>query len=737
MTRGARIAVAACLLTLGLRGAVCAAPAAARRVVLALYEGGQFADLMMTPTHRLAELPLNHLGLVVRYHDIQQPLPGLAALGDVRGVLTWFQQEGVFSDPAKYGQWVQAVIASGRRVVVLGSPGISRDVAGRPAPEPSVKAFWDALGIDHDGTWVSNTYDVACVERDRDLVDFERALPTVLPAFTRRRAIPARAVAHVTLRQRGHDASDSHPVVTSTTGGYVAPGFTHYASRAGGSERRQWYVNPFEFFRRAFATDDLPKPDPTTVSGRRAFYSHIDGDGWRNVSEIEPYRKQRVSSARVVLAEIIDKFTDLPVTVGPILADLDPAWHGTEESRAAAREIFGRPNVEVSSHTYSHPLDWPFLEHYDPALEKRYGRSGRELQARSDAAANMGRGYSIPRSYVDHPSDLANEISGSIAALAPLLPPGKRVELLQWSGDTLPFPAALAAARKAGVRAINGGDTRFDGDFPSYAWVAPVGRAVGRDWQIYSSNSNENTYTDLWTDRFFGFTFLMRTIRNTEVPLRVKPFNVYYHMYSGEKLAALSAVRRNLEYARTQELAPVTTSRYAAMAEGFFTARLEPVAPRCWRVRDRGALGTIRVDRASRLGVDFERSRGVVGARHEHGALYVALDEDADAPEVALRDLRPDETASHASRPFLVQARWRVRRVREARGAVRFEAQGFGPGEFVWQWPSRARVRVTVEGRNLPAIETVADEDGMVSFTVDTPALQPVTITVTPVGGAS
>ena len=93
------------------------------RVVLVLYEGGAFDDPALTPTHHLAELPLNHLGLVLRYHDIRQPLPSLSSLGDVRGVLTWFQSEGVFADPVRYGQWAQSVVAAGKRFVVIGSRG--------------------------------------------------------------------------------------------------------------------------------------------------------------------------------------------------------------------------------------------------------------------------------------------------------------------------------------------------------------------------------------------------------------------------------------------------------------------------------------------------------------------------------------------------------------------------------------------------------------------------------------
>jgi polysaccharide biosynthesis protein PelA len=727
----------ACALALLMTAAPCLAAGEVPRVVLALYEGDEFDDPAMTPTHRLAELPLNHLGLVLRYHDVRQPLPPVSSLGDVRGVLTWFQSEEVFADPVRYGRWAQAVVAAGKRLVVLGSAGISRDRQGRVTAWPEVRAFFERLGIDYVGGWVSATYDYECVARDPDVVEFERKWPTVLPSFTELRAVAGRSVAHASLRRRGDTTHESHPVITSVTGGYVAPGYTHYASEAGGRERRQWFVNPFEFFRLALATDDLPKPDPTTVSGRRIFYSHIDGDGWRNLTEIEPHRKHRLSSARVVLIEIIDKFPDLPVTVGPVLADLDPAWHGTEESRASAREIFSRSHVEVSSHTFSHPLDWRFFERYDRTRESAYGREGHRLRAHSDVVGNRKGGYRRPRSYVDHPFDLRQEVAGSLEALAPLLPKGKRVELYQWSGDTLPFPQAVAAVRQAGLRAINGGDTRFDRDFPSYAWVAPVGRPVGQDWQVYSSNSNENTYTDLWTDRFFGFTFLVRTIRNTELPLRVKPFNVYYHMYSGEKLAALNAVRRNLEYARTQQIAPITTSRYAAIAEGFFSARLRSLGPRHWRVTNRGALNTVRFDRASRLTVDFERSPGVVGARHLYGALYVTLDEQVNAPEIALRDLRPQERFGRHDRPLLVHARWRVWQVRPVPGGVQFTAQGFGPGEFEWQMPGRARVRVQVHGSDAAPVEAAAGPDGILGFRLDTSAIEPVTITMTIAGGTS
>ena len=82
------------------------------------------------------------------------------------------------------------------------------------------------------------------------------------------------------------------------------------------------------FFRLAFGTDDLPKPDTTTLCGRRMYFSHIDGDGWRNLCEINKYRKRRAMSAEVILDEVLMRFPELPVSVAPIAADLDLRWHG-------------------------------------------------------------------------------------------------------------------------------------------------------------------------------------------------------------------------------------------------------------------------------------------------------------------------------------------------------------------------------------------------------------------------
>ena len=206
--------------------------------------------------------------------------------------------------------------------------------------------------------------------------------------------------------------------------------------------------------------------------------------------------------------------------------------------------------------------------------------------------------YTTPRGFAVKPFDLSLEIKGSIDFLNRIAPPGKRVALLQWSGNCLPWEGAVVATYGQGVLNMNGGDTRFDRERPSYTSVAAIGRKLPGGIQVYSSNANENVYTELWTDRFFGFAFLTQTWHNTGQPVRVKPKNLYYHMYSGEKTASLRALLNNLKEVESEPIAPIAASEYAALALGFFSAEIEGLGDARWRIGNRGRLATIRFDRS-------------------------------------------------------------------------------------------------------------------------------------------
>ena len=50
-------------------------PIPVKREILALYDGAQEGDADFTRIHRFAEMPLNHLGFILRFHDIRAKLP--------------------------------------------------------------------------------------------------------------------------------------------------------------------------------------------------------------------------------------------------------------------------------------------------------------------------------------------------------------------------------------------------------------------------------------------------------------------------------------------------------------------------------------------------------------------------------------------------------------------------------------------------------------------------------------
>jgi hypothetical protein len=309
------------------------------------------------------------------------------------------------------------------------------------------------------------------------------------------------------------------------------------------------------------------------------------------------------------------------------------------------------------------------------------------------------------------------------------------VELLQWSGTTMVPEEVLRAVHRARVRNINGGDTRFDAEFDSYAWVAPLGRQAGALRQVYSSDSNENTYTNLWNERYFGFRYLPATLLHTESPIRVKPFNLYFHMYSGEKEPSLRAVVENLRYARSQELAPIAASRYSAIVDGFHEAGIVELGPRRWRIDDRDGLDTVRFDHADGEAVDFAASRGVVGQRHFQGSLYVALDAAERAPVVALT---PEGVVPAAVPPYLIESRWQISRLRAAAAGFEFEACGFGPGEMAWRVAPNAAYAVSVAGGDGPreSLRATATPLGVLEFTIRQSAIEPVSIRAVPAGRA-
>ena len=536
------------------------------RLVVALYDGGEEATVAQTRIHRFAEMPLNFLGYKLSFWDVRRGVPAVEEPEEIAAVISWFSRPIPAS--AAIHRWLNETSYRGARLIVLDEIGEGDDAEGTAA----AAELLDRLGLRSAGS-VEVTYRAKVAELDPDIVGFERA---VVPPFAPYlKLAPTRGDVETHLALATGSRSDVI-IATSTAGGYAGAGYTLFYEA--NLDRLQWVLNPFEFFRRALGQKRFPVPDTTTLSGRRLYFSHIDGDGWNNLSEVERYRGTGTTSAAVVLNELIAPYPDLPVSVGVIAGDVDETLSGSTAAAPLARKLFALPQVEVASHTYTHPFDWSFFEHYARASEvtliERHFSDPRSAFQRSvdwmrslagkplqNLAADRFVAFSaaMPRVYMRNPFDLGTEVGKALRLATSLAPEGKPAQLYLWSGEANPFEAALKATRLAGVESMNGGDSRYDAEFPSAAYVPPLARPVGSERQVYAAASNENTYTNDWKGPFFGFSLLSQTLERTERPRRLKPANIYYHMYSGEKPASLAAVRGQLDAARRARLASISS----------------------------------------------------------------------------------------------------------------------------------------------------------------------------------
>lgn len=759
------------------------APGEKPRVLLALYSSKEHANPRDSWAHRFLEMPLNHMGYYLRFVDVEQPFPEVAP--DVKGIVIWMSSGRYVADADAYLDWLQQAVDTGRKLILFDDIGISDTYRTQPGALDKLNRLLGRIGMRDMDSFNSITYQSSVLYQNPDIIGFERDLPESLPQYQETIAIPGVGVSHLRVLASKAPETIHDLVITGPSGGYVAGGYSLFqgypllpieqmeeqkhipeTERHRPDPVHQWYINPFKFLKAALGEPDgVPVPDVTTAGGLRIFYSHIDGDGWNNVTQIKKYAKRKMLSAEVIKQEVLAAYPDMPVNVSIIGAEMDMECYGLRASREVAREIFRLPNVEPSSHSYSHPLFWGYFREYDPAREasilQRYpprprrgsvwdllpggGAEDAWQPYRSNAVAVTDaelEGYDTPRSYACTPFDMKEEIEGSIALVKELSPKKKRgqVRLIQWSGDTTPYEEALAAVHGAKLLNINGGDSRYDSEYPSYASVSPIGAQVGGMRQIYSSNSNENTYTNLWTDRFFGFIYLQTTVRNTEMPMRVQPFNIYYHMYSGERQASLAALRSNMEFAAGQDLHRMFASDFAEIADGYYHAALVDEGNGRWRIKDRGKLNTVRIDKASLMTVDFAQSSGVLGQRHYQGSLYVLLDPLVQDPQIKLKKGNMHTVYQDSGTPYVIFSSWLIKELIYLKKSLMFSAQGHGDGKISLKFPLPGEEFEVIAQRQPPEMEELlrkritSNADGRVSFTLDIDARESVDVMISPVG---
>lgn len=583
-------------------------------------------DLVSTQGLRFGTMPLNYLGYTVEYVDARQSLPGEQLAGRYAGVVVWLDKPAG-KEGKPLSAWLEKQVASGVPVVLMGEMDFL--LAGMTAKRLGLK--FTPIPVGRAPLRIARREPIAHFEAD--------------PALERQSFFSLQATGGKPLLTLMDEHENSQEAIALTPwGGYAMNPHVLVdllgvqSSKAGeneGGRNVRWVVNPIEFMRQALKLPDMPVPDVTTENGRRLLMVHMDGDGFANLAEFpgSPY------AAEVLRDRILRKYP-VPATISVIQGEVAPngmypALSGKLEN--IARDIFAMPQVEIASHSFSHPFSW-------------------EMASQKGGTGEESYHLSIP----GYTFNLQSEIPGSIQYIENrLAPPGKRVKVFLWTGNCNAGSDALELAERSGVLNMNDGDTLITRSNPSLALVAPLGVTKNGHFQVYAPNQNENVYTNNWLGPFYGFERAIETYELTDSPYRLKPIDIYFHTYSASKPASLKALDKVFHWAMEQESYPVYASDYIRKVLDFNHLVVARTADG-WLVRGAENLRELRAP--ALLGTpDFDTSLAVAGYNRNQDNHYLHL---ADS------EAKINFRLAKSTRPYLVSANARVEHLARTKNAA-------------------------------------------------------------------
>jgi hypothetical protein len=614
--------------------------------------------------HRHASLPLEYLGWALEAHDVRQGLPQ-GRLGDrYGGIVTWFTDDEL-PEPERYQGFMLRQLEAGMHFAILGNLGFA----------PSGKLL-DRLGLAitvRDESW-KPPYSIARRESPAGFETVPRPAASWVPAWKTK-------TGRVALEVKSRQGGTATPVIVAPWG---AMALDPFVMESGYEGRARWMVDPFAFFRAAFGPPPAPVLDLSTENGRRVLTVHIDGDGIANLAEMPG----GLFSAQVIQKQILELFR-VPTTVSVIESDVSPQGLNPEialKLEEIARAIFRLPHVEIASHTYSHPFNW--MKAVGRPLPKDPEDTGKTEDP--DYLPIPGYKFSVAR-----------EVDGSVDYINQrLAPPGKKVRAFLWSGDALPDEDGVARAYALGLANLNGDNAVEPKGKPLLSMIPSSGRWVGKHYQCYSPAQNENVFTNEWTGPFNGYRHAIDLFRFSESPRRLNAIAIYYHFYSGSKLAALDALKEVYRWTLAQDVLPLALSAYTERVLDFQRAQVSRGPDGAFIFDGVGSIRTLRLE-PSQGWPDLARSRGVVGVRDLPQGRYVALDGSSQVV-LTLRPRPPEGPYLSASNGRVVS--WK-RTEKDGRLAVVASLAAHAPLEMtVAGCPEGAQiVGSAVEARTRPA----------------------------------
>ena len=353
----------------GISAGLAQEPIPVKREILALYDGAQESDADSTRIHRFAEMPLNHLGFILRFQDIRTKLPEPAEIERYRGVLTWFA--GSVSHSDAYLAWASRVSRMNVRYVILGDIGVAINSTNILA----VNQLLALAGVRHVGEYVTPTLGTRVAQEDQSLVEFECRLGPVLPDYPVITAQGSATRVGLMLEAPSYDGRrKSILVAIGEKGGYAALNY-EFCHQRPPLYQGQWLINPFAFFRAAFASGDQPIPDTTTASGSRLYFSTLETEGWNRSSKIEGFRDASATAGEVVFRELIEPFPDLPATINLGAREAAKSGRRATQSQMILQRLLATPNIDLlrrglQTTTSRFDLEYPSISNLSPLISE-------------------------------------------------------------------------------------------------------------------------------------------------------------------------------------------------------------------------------------------------------------------------------------------------------------------------------------------------------------------------------
>lgn len=525
-----------------------------RRVLMVTSPSPDEYEYHFSPTVTHPTAILNAMGYAVDYSPINRQLPMQPLVGQYAGVVVYLSDEAESKQNKQLVPWLLQLRQQNLPVLVLGDVSFFKD-----------KALSTAFGMTVGSGTAVKKLQLMTLSPE---IGFETKPDLERLGFF---SLSSKQTQQTWLALKGENSQQQTAVAMTDWGGFaITPHvFLTDPLEDGYSS---WVVNPYRLFEQGLKLKPMPLPDTTTENGKRLLMVHHDGDGFASRAEIpgNPFASQ------VLLNEIVKKYP-LPMTLSVIEGETSATGLYAKDSielERIAREIFAQPNVEIASHTYSHPFSWSVV-----------------AGARNEANLYKSYNLAIP----NYKPTMLREVQGSIDYVNNrLAPKDKKVAIIHWSGDCNPGQEALLLAEKAGIVSVNGGDTLPTHSHPTLTKVGPVGLNKDGVFQVYAPNQNENVYTKDWTGPFYGFERSLETHQLTETPRRIKPVDIYFHTYLMTKQEGLKSLKKVFDWAMKQDLHAITMSEYVRKAQDFNQIVVAKTGD-VWLVRGLDHLQQLRV----------------------------------------------------------------------------------------------------------------------------------------------